>query len=747
MARNIHQSSSIPTYDFLSGNAQNSPPGPSTRHPLREAPSNRQSTSTSMPPPPALPPSATSTNKADPQTENLRSQLHTLQYELDALKQDRELSLLHHEAALRDAQTRSESDFARAQAAEAAQAAATKKLEQWSRDHQEWQNVSANEKLALEKKVRGLQEDSRALREELEDVRGELSMQERRAGHAYGELEAQFVAVKGSVEGVQVDLEGKVAALQATQQRLVKEEARAGELENEVLRLKAQTGDAETLGLIKKELSEQVAYISRLEAANREQSAELKSMRKAQKKVEVVLEEKLALEAKVRMMEDLRRELSEAQLQKRILEDEKSGWTSYLQNEARAEEDMSFETPEQMARAFLQERLERLSLLDRIGTIQPELSVKEENIQTLEEEKAKLRAELEEARKNSLANGASSTNTTTAAAAPPADLKARARLERQKNLMAKEVQYLREQMKTFEAEEAEFNPENADEERSQRINELEGLVEQYRTEMQSLHTEMSKIEAPAPAVQSPQKRQREDEGEAEERMGEMRRKARTLQSDIDKLQTRNQVLEAELKASLSQVETLKASSRTRTLELRDNPTAQAEAIKMVTLRTLREENQALLEQLENRPVSTKVVPISTLENVRLQLDEAQSQIKQTEKKTLRLKQIWGSKSLEFREAVCSILGWKLDFMPNGRVKATSILYPTLLNSSGEEEENSIVFDGENGTMKVSGGPKSLFAGEIKGLIEFWVEGRKEIPCFLAACTLEFYDRTTRAARM
>ena len=48
-------------------------------------------------------------------------------------------------------------------------------------------------------------------------------------------------------------------------------------------------------------------------------------------------------------------------------------------------------------------------------------------------------------------------------------------------------------------------------------------------------------------------------------------------------------------------------------------------------------------------------------------------------------------------------------------------------------------------MKVSGGPQSVFAGEIKGLIEFWVEGRKEVPCFLAACTLEFYERSTRAA--
>jgi mitotic spindle assembly checkpoint protein MAD1 len=50
-------------------------------------------------------------------------------------------------------------------------------------------------------------------------------------------------------------------------------------------------------------------------------------------------------------------------------------------------------------------------------------------------------------------------------------------------------------------------------------------------------------------------------------------------------------------------------------------------------------------------------------------------------------------------------------------------------------------------MKISGGPNSLFAMEIKPLIKFWVEERKDIPCFLAAMTLDFYDKTTRAARM
>ena len=702
-----------PTYDFLTGE-ETSPP----RRPLRET--LKQSTGP----------------KADINNENLRSQLHTLQYELDSLKQERELTTLQHQQEIRDVQNRAEADFKRAQAADAAKNAATKKADALSREWQEVQDRAANEKAALEKKLRGLQDDNRNLREEVEDAQAELTSQDRQSKHAFSGLEQKHTTLQTSVEGIQQDLESKVNALQATQQKLMQRESEVGELENEVLRLKAQAGDSDTLGVIKKELSEQVTYIKKLEATNRDHMAELKQFRKTQKGIEVVEEEKHALEAKLRIMEDLRRELSEAQLQKRILEDEKRGWTSYLESEAAGEEDMKYDTPEQMAKAFLQERLERLSLMDKVGSMQPEMSVKDEDIQRLQDEKATLQVEVAKLR---------SSDTATAPAGGSGDSKVRTRLERQKNLITKEVEYLRAQMKTFEAEEAEFNPEQVDEERVKRIHELEDMVQQYRAEVETLQTDISKVEAQAP-VQSPKKRAREDDEEADERLGEMRRKARTLQTDLDKMQARNQLLEAELKASVSQITSLKESSRTRVLELRNNPTAEVEAIKLSTLRTLRDENAGLLSQLEGKSPSTKVVPISTLENLRLQLQESQTQITQNEKKTLRLKQIWGSKSLEFREAVCSILGWKLDFMPNGRVKATSILYPSVVND-GEEEENSIVFDGENGTMKVSGGPQSVFAGEIKGLIEFWVEGRKEIPCFLAACTLEFYERTTRAGRM
>lgn len=703
-----------PTYDFLSGGDMAPPP---PRQSLRET--IKQST----------------TSRADVATEDLRAQLRTVQYELDSMKQERELQELHQQQELREAHNRAEADYKRAVAAESASSDATKKAEALTRDYQEVQDRAANEKLQLEKKIRSLQDDNRSLRDDLEEAKADLESQQRQGKHDFGELEQKHAALQASVEGIQQDLTGRVTALQSAQQKLVRKEAEVGQLENEVLQLKAQSGDSDTLAVIKKELTEQVAYVKKLEIMNRDQTAEIKQLRKVQKSIEVVEEEKHALEAKVRMMEDLRRELAEAQLQKQILQDEKEGWASYLENEAPGEEDLRYDTPEDMAKALLKERLERLELLDKLGNVQPELTVRDENIRVLEDEKAGLLAELGKARETS-ANGQGASLT---------DAKAKARLERQKNLLMKEVEYLRAQMKTFEAEEAEFAPEKIDEERAKRTHELQDLIEQYRSEVEALREELSKVET-QPVVQSPRKRPREEDDEgSNERLGEMRRKTRTLQNDLEKLHSQNQLLEAELKASTSQLTKLKQSSRTRVLELRNNPTADAEAIKLSTLKTLRDENAALLSQLEGRNGGTKVVPISTLENIRLQLSELQAEKAKMEKKDLRLKQIWTAKSLEFREAVCSILGWRLDFMPNGRVKATSILYPTSW-INGEEEENSIVFDGENGTMKISGGPKSAFAGELKGNIDFWVEGRKEIPCFLAACTLEFYERSTRALR-
>jgi mitotic spindle assembly checkpoint protein MAD1 len=81
------------------------------------------------------------------------------------------------------------------------------------------------------------------------------------------------------------------------------------------------------------------------------------------------------------------------------------------------------------------------------------------------------------------------------------------------------------------------------------------------------------------------------------------------------------------------------------------------------------------------------------------------------------------------------MGWTVTFMPNGKMRVESQYYP----STTDEHENSIVFDGERGTMKVSGGPRSAFAAKIGNHIKYWVHDKGCIPGFLAALTIEFFE--------
>ena len=588
------------------------------------------------------------------------------------------------------------------------------------RELKDSQDRAINQQNALEKRLRTAQEECRAAKEESEEVQTEYEGLSRQHKHQLQEIDSKHATLQKTLSDLRADLANKDSALHTTQERLSQRETETGELESEILRLKAQTGDADTLAVIKRELSEQVSHIRKLESTNREQNSELKHFRRVHKAVEVVEEEKRALENRVSLMGKIERDLRETQLQRQILEDERRSWTSYLESEGETGE-VKFDSPEDIARALVKQRLENASLLQRIGAIQPDLLEKDEIIKSLEDERSKVISEMEKLRSSGVSGN---------------DSRAKARLERQRALAVKEVDLLREQLRTFDSEEQTYHSENQfDTVKSQRIADLESLVDQHRTEMQTLNSELSVIENRAPAIpQSPLKRPREEEPD-DHQLGQLSRKNRRLQEALSSVQSTHALLQTEHTALQSQLSSLQESAKTRVLSLRSNPTDNFQATKLSTLGALRQENRDLLARLENRddddaPGTTKSVPHSTLENLRLEMRELEQQVRDKEKRMLRLKEIFGKKSLEFREAVFSLLGWKTDFRPNGKV-ALSLHTGNEAAEDDEAVEECIIFDGENGTMKIAGGPDSAFAVQIRPLIRQWVEGRRYIPGLMA----------------
>jgi Mitotic checkpoint protein. len=306
-----------------------------------------------------------------------------------------------------------------------------------------------NDKLAFERKIRGLQDENQNLQEEFDDTQARLSDQERQFKYQINELETVRASLQKTIEEFQNDIQNARTSQESTQDKLSLREAEVAELEAENIRLKAEGNDAETLTVLKRELSEQVNHIRELESANRDQTTELRHLRKVSKNVEVVEEQKRSVENQLQLMKGFEAELNTVQIQKQMLEDERQSWVSLLQENDQPAE---FDSPDAVVRAVVQGRIEIATLLDRLGTVDAQFLEKDEAIKSLESDKNNLQQELEKLRVSSAVS---------AGGPGAAESRLRARLERQRALAVKEVEYLRAQLKTFDAEEATMNDDQS----------------------------------------------------------------------------------------------------------------------------------------------------------------------------------------------------------------------------------------------------------------------------------------------
>lgn len=664
--------------------------------------------------------------------ETLKAEIGTLQYRMQTAEQEKEIALSQQSNKMEQARRREQEELHQRQAAEAEQAKAVGQVEAVKAELEELKQRSAAEAKAVERRAREAQDEARLLQEQLEDLSTARDDAARIADKKLNDMQLQVTALQNSLQELEQESQDREDNVQQARSIIAEKENHIAKLEADVLRLKAQSGDAETMGIIKKELTEQVQHIRALEATNRDQLGELKHLRAVSKAVEVVEEEKRSLQRKLESAESLEAELAEARLQRQRLQDERLAWAAYLKSSSDTGDD-EFDSPEAMARALVEERLTTASYVEQLGALRADMSAQRNTIRSLQDERAQLTEQVESAKSSA---GTLSTN------------KARMRVDRQRVLALKEVEYLRAQMKAFDDEHHTMQPEQHDETRAARLHELESLVDDYKAEVQKLHSELAAMEPNAGTSPQPimtgAKRSRAEIDDAQEQLGQLTRKNRKLQEEVTSLQTKVAMLDKDLSANRQQLSAAKERSSTRVLSLRSNPTSDLEAIKRSTLEALKRENSDLLTQLRSKATNSAVpvIPTSVLSAMEREIAAAKAETASAQKSAKRLKEVWGSKSQEFKEAIFSTLGWTVTFIPNGKMRVESTFFP----SQTDEHENSIVFDGERGTMKVGGGPKSPFARRISDQIGFWVREKGCIPGFLAALTLEFYEEHSRTGK-
>ncbi|KAK5661209.1 hypothetical protein OQA88_11100 [Cercophora sp. LCS_1] len=654
--------------------------------------------------------------------EELKAEVGTLKYRINNYEQEKELARLQMENEMRETKRRAEDDFKAKQAAESEKAKSMRQVEALQNELEALRSEKESQRRGQEGRTREAEEEARLLQEQLEDLNAAKDDAARLAEREISDLKARLATSQRTTQELEDEARARDEMLEKTQALLAERDETIGNLEADVLRLKAQTGDAETIAVIRRELTDQVTHIRALEAKNREQLTELRHLRQIHKAVEIVEEEKRTLIRKLEAAGSLETELNEERTQRRRLEDEKRAWSSYLQSQS-----LEFDSPADIARALLEERLNSARLLEQLGSLEPEITDLENIIKSLENEKAGLRTQIEKLK----------------ATAPSGDAdKARARVEGFRMLAVKEANFLRAQVKTLEMAMESMLPETVDEAKTTRIQELEGLVEKYKEEVNTLHASLTSLESATPAglPATGSKRPREEDDEAEsERLGELSRKNRKLQSELSTVQAALKAAEIARDVANEQLGAAREQLKTRVLSLRSNPTSDYEAVKVATLRALKLENAELLAHIQQRPTLFATVPASQLAAAQREIADAKAETASSQKSARRLKEVWAAKSAEFKEAVFSTLGWTVTFIPGGKMRVESVYYP----SQTDEHENSIVFDGEKGTMKVGGGPRSAFAEKIGDNIKFWLRERGCVPCFLAALTLEFYDEHSR----
>lgn len=677
-------------------------------------------------------------NVAPPDAEEYESQRHTietlkatiseLRYAVENTKATAEIKQIEQDSELRKAKLQADDEFKRKQDAEGDKNSALRQVDQLQNELHELRAKHDEEKAELEKRARAAEDQARLLREQVEDVQAAKDEAARLQARKIADLDARIQKDSNVIAELQESARSQGEALELVKTQLNEKDMESSNLEAQVIRLKAQTGDAETMSIIRRELSEQVAHIRNLEATNRDQLTELRHLRQSHKAVAIVEEEKASMKRKLEDAEATKTELATERRQRERLEAEHLAWAAYLEREGQAE----FNSPEDVARALVQERFNAASLLDKIGSIQSQLVEKDAAIQDLEQAKSEMASQLE---KLSSTGGSSAE-------------KVRMRLERQRALADKEVKLLRDQLKMYESD-LTFQPSNLDEKKTERIRVLETLLDDSRAQINDLESQITGVESSSdnPAAVAGRKRSAPDDQDSpqHEHIGQLARRTRTLQDDLDSLKTKYKVIEKELSVARDQLEAARRASSVRILELQENPTAKHGAAKQAAIDELRTENQDLRKLIhdgETNITSFQVVPVSTLVALQREIQSAREETASAVKKYRRLKEIFMEKSDEFKEAVFSLLGWHVTFIPKNKMRVESVYY----GSESDEHERSITFDGERGSMKFGGGPKSEFAMKLSNLTKYWVREKKCIPGFLAAVTLEFFEQAVEEGR-
>ncbi|KAJ2694851.1 coiled-coil domain-containing protein mad1 [Coemansia spiralis] len=350
-------------------------------------------------------------------------------------------------------------------------------------------------------------------------------------------------------------------------------------------------------------------------------------------------------------------------------------------------------------------------------------------------------------------------------------------LDGAKQHAVREAEFLRAQLRSYDGEEAGLMGGNYDRQKAERIAQLETFIDEQRARIAAVE-----LGAPPPAggcaagpaadgpstallrgyredaeatrrvlddARAEHKREMEAARAAHEcEQAEAAAEHQRLLARFDALEREAARLEHQVGAGLGY-----DPRTTRILQLIDNPSAQDFAIRSQKLTGLAAENESLLRRIRElesggaRPAAGDddeneaegdPAPGSaffhTIDNLRSENQNLTQQLEDSVKLISRYRKEWRRKAAELRDIVYLILGYRVDFMPNGSVRFTS--------TYAADVDQSFVFtsgDDNQGRMQLLGGGSKTYLKGLSNDIRYWIQERGSIPGFLATVTLQNFE--------
>lgn len=473
------------------------------------------------------------------------------------------------------------------------------------------------------------------------------------------------------------------------------------------------TEEFQELSTMNKLFQEQVKYSKELEEINFKQADEIKKYRNQADSSNFWKSENEKLQAKLQDVETLEKSYEDSQLEVIELKARLTSFNIFSENLESS--DSPNIKPEQIINDLELTKKENLILVDENSRLSLNLS----NIRILNEELALERTQLLDLNKNYESNIINMK-------------KLNYELEQQKILSFEECKLLRKQLEELdEITNNSLMKNNEDEsDTKDRLEtndkQFENLMVDYKNRTDDLTNELKKLNdqiltTQQNEIQDSKKRKINDSNGLNyyaQRMNEMQLENSRLNRDLQKFQNLNKLLETKIMKLINLKE-----KKIRILELRENPLARDQFVKRKQLELLQKENQDLLDQL-NANEDIKTVPISVYEALNFDIKQQEQEIFKENKKFIRLKEVFNKKSLEFIDVVNSILGFKLEFKQDGKVKIYSCYKPT----------KYLVVDLKKNTLE-----SNLNIENWDHLLNVWIEERGQIPCFLATITLQLWE--------